>query len=312
VLQAPVARDQRTVVATSQLVDDLLRRCSEESSTYWSWCGQLVGVFGRSLTVEWSKLHPDALIAEGLQARAALDAEFIGPSARRRQALVAEYRAGDLTEEDLPRDLVTMLELHRDPAWDDELPLREVAVFLMAATQTTTQAFPHLIVQLEAWLAENPTYRPMISSDETFLRRAAYETLRLFVASPARIRRATRDVVLASGREVPSGTRLALFFRPASADASIFGDHADRFDPTRDLPQVAPWGLAFGGGTHMCVGRPLVTGVGSRGESDGTIVLVARALYDAGLALDPDRPPLRDETTYYDAFESVAVVLRNL
>ena len=85
-----------------------------------------------------------------------IDARYFGPSAQRRQSLIAQLRDGTIDEADLPTDLVTMLYLHWDPEWDEQLPLREVCVFLMAATQTTSQSFPHLIIQLEQWLSDHP------------------------------------------------------------------------------------------------------------------------------------------------------------
>jgi cytochrome P450 len=271
-----------------------------------------VATFGRALTAEWAKEDPDGLIRQGTQARRRIAEDFYAPSAARRSAMVQEYRSGTRDADSLPADLITMLLLHLDPDWDEDLPLREVSVFLMAATQTTTQAFPHFIIQLEKWLDEHPGHRQDIMGDQEFLRRAAYEALRLFVASPARIRRATEDVVLNSGRHISADERVALFFRSASASAPVFGANPEVFDPRREYSGVAPWGLAFGGGAHACIGRPMVTGVGSRGQSDGTIVHIARALYRAGLRLDPDREPVLDATTYYDAYESVPVLFGNL
>jgi cytochrome P450 len=235
------------------------------------------------------------------------NAEFFEPSWRLRGEQVDRFNAGQLAREELPLDLLTMIHLHRDETWDDDLPLRESAVFLVGATQTTSQAFAPFVINFEGWLDEHPEDRALISSDPEFLRRATGESLRLFVAAPARIRRATTDVVLGSGRRVCEGERIALLFLPANKGEEHFGVQADEYDPHRRPVNASQWGLAFGAGAHACIGRPLVTGIGSQSRSDGTMVTIARRLYAAGLELDPDRPPRFDENTYYTTYASVPV-----
>jgi hypothetical protein len=132
----------------------------------------------------------------------------------------------------------------------------------------------------------------------------------MFVASPVRIRRALEDVTLKSGRTIKAGERVGLLFLDANQNAEMFGETANRFDPNRELTTRAPWGLAFGTGPHSCIGRPLVTGlVSSNRQVDGTMVVMARRLYDAGMRLDPSKPVLRDKGTFHVAYADVPVVL---
>jgi hypothetical protein len=45
---------------------------------------------------------------------------------------------------------------------------------------------------------------------------------------------------------------------------------------------------------------------------DGSMVTVARRLYEAGLELDPDHPPVPDTTTHYDIYVRVPVKFTRL
>lgn len=266
--------------------------------------------FARALTVEWSTDDREITIADGLRARAEFVEDFFARSSARRRDLVARYKAGLISKEEVPQDLITLLYLHWDEAWDAGLPLRETTLFLVGSTATTAQAFPHFIKHIESWMTEHPGDRHLIADDPQFLRQALFESLRLFVAAPARLRRSLREVVLKSGRKIAEGERVGLLFQPANADPGIFGDDAMTFNPFRTPEGSTAWGLSFGGGEHACIGRPLVTGIhNSHDQTDGTMVVIARMLYQAGLSLDPDRPLVPDETTHYDMFESMPILL---
>ena len=78
----------------------------------------------------------------------------------------------------------------------------------------------------------------------------------------------------------------------ADRDVSVFGGDADIFDPHRyqRLPQrVKHFGVAFGGGAHVCLGRPLVMGRDTGVDSEGFQYLTLRRLLDAGV--EPDGIP---------------------
>ena len=94
-----------------------------------------------------------------------------------------------------------MLLLDWDPAWDADLPLREVTLYLSASTRTMIRLALHLVGHVARWVADNPGDAGR-TTDRMFLRRAAAETLRLHAALPAVVRRATADTVLISGRRI--------------------------------------------------------------------------------------------------------------
>lgn len=268
---------------------------------------------GAAATVEWSTEDHDEVLARGLAQREAFVEEFFGPSRRRRQELVAEYRAGTVAREDLPVDLLTLLYLHWDESWDDGLPLREATLFLVAATQTTTHTLPHVIVHLTEWLRDHPEDVGR-QHDPDFLRLMINESLRLHQPAPTLLRYATSAVTLASGREIAEGERVALLFVPANRQADVFGDDAHTFNPHRGAAAdgARPWGLTFGGGAHVCVGRPLVTGLAKRDgaqPTEGTMLRILRALYGANVELDPDDPPVPVETSSHDTYARMPVFL---
>ena len=266
-------------------------------------------------TVDWSLDDKDAVLARGHAARDEFQREFFEPSLNRRKKIIADARdRGDSPEaiNASAIDMLTLMVVHREDTWksDDMLLLREVNGFITGSTQTTANGFISLALRLERWFAKNPQDHALIDTDAEFLRRAAFESLRLTVAPPARIRTATEDVTLSSGRAIKAGDSVAMYFVPANMDAR-FGAHADEFDPRRKLPDgTPPWGIAFGAGAHTCPGRPLVTGsrnpMGKVGV-DGTLVSISRRFYGAGMELDPDRPRVHAPGTHYEIYSSVPI-----
>jgi len=274
-----------------------------------------VDQLGVGATVEWAVEDHGTMIHRILAVRDEFNREFFEPSVKRRKEIISRIQAGKLTHDSLPRDLLSLMYFHWDDDWDDELPLREATLFVVAATQTTTHAVPHLIRHLEEWFAEHSQDRAK-TSDKEFLKRAAAETLRMHLPSPALLRIANRDVLLSSGAKVCKDERVACLFAPANKDASVFGADANLFNPYREAGGSKPWGLAFGGGEHACIGRSLVTGLSARTDAtagtDGTMVNIASALYAAGIEIDIDDPPLYTATSHHDAYGRFPIILRNL
>ncbi|KWX68389.1 cytochrome P450, partial [Mycobacterium sp. NAZ190054] len=245
---------------------------------------------------------PAEVTAAAMDALARYKEEFFVPSMVRRKAMI---EAG----EEMPNDLISVMYSNWDDSWDEDLPLRESAVFMVAATQTTAASTVLLILRMDEWLKGHPEDRIAIFEDPAYLRHATYESLRRTVAQPARIRRAIQDVELSSGRKISAGERVALLFLPANTDPELFGADAERFNPRRGQHSKPEWGLAFSGGSHACIGRPMATG-NVKAETDGSVTALARRLYDAGVELVGE--PVRDQTTHYPVYDSVPVVLRNL
>jgi cytochrome P450 len=278
----------------------------------------LVDKLGEAVTVEWSTRDKQQVIREGFQTRDALVTEFLQPSLDRRRELVRRFKSGEIDKSALPTDLLTLLTLHGDDArpGDETYIWRESALFLVASAQTTTHTLPHVIIHLRDWCKEHPEDAPKVN-DPAFLRIAAGESLRLHQPAPTLMRIARKDTVLSSGRKIAKDERVALFFTPANRETHVFGPDANKFNPYRAVPAgLQPWGLTFGAGVHMCIGRPLITGMFNRTDdktgTEGTMVKILKTLYAYGVELDPDDPPKRMEASYHDAYSSVPIILRKL
>jgi cytochrome P450 len=264
-------------------------------------------------TVEWSKEPKEKVVARAAADQQAFYKEFFASSQARRAAAVERFQKGECDKSELPLDALTLMLLHKGEAWpdDESLRLREVCLFLTGGSQTTANGFSLFVLLLEDWLERHPEDRPLVLGDPNFLRRAVFESLRVSATVPARLRTATEDVTLASGRQIKKGENVALLSIPANmANEKMFGDDADQFNPHRKGDGLAPWGLTFGTGGHMCPGRPLVTGgrtMKAETEIDGSMVSMARAFYGAGMRLDRRGVPKQEAGSHYNNFASVPV-----
>ena len=241
----------------------------------------------------------DAKRREVAEALAAFDEEFLAPSVARRRAILERVAAGDASEEDLPRDVLTVLLRNAD---DLELPpdvvLRETCFFLLAGAHTSATAFVRTLDHVYE-LGEVGTVRAR--DDLGFLQRCVHETVRLQPSSPVAMRWALEDVDLPSGRHIATGDKVVIDLMAANRDPEAFGDAAEDFDPDRELPAgVAPWGLSFGLGMHACIGQEIAAGIDpmGRGIDDdhlyGLVPIAVQAVLRAGGRRDPDDPPQLD------------------
>ena len=145
--------------------------------------------------------------------------------------------------------------LHWNDDWDDELPLREATLYLVASSQTTTHAIPHLMIHLHEWFEEHPEdYAKRF--DREFLKRAGHEAIRLHLPSPALLRIALKDVTLSNESEISEGERVACLFTPANRDEKVFGADARKFNPYRDTASTETLGVCvWEENTHALAGH---------------------------------------------------------
>jgi cytochrome P450 len=192
-----------------------------------------------------------------------------------------------LDPSELPSDFLMLAAQRVDPAWNDPGQIERDALLLMgAAVHTTTNSLVWALQEVFEWAERHPS-RVGELADEQFILRAAQESLRLHPVVPALARRLTEKLDLPSGMELAEGTVALLRSGPASADTDAFGADAREFNPDRELSKrLSRFGLAFGQGTHMCFGMPLVIGTGG---VDGTLVYLLKALLDAGVRPDDSK-----------------------
>lgn len=118
---------------------------------------------------------------------------------------------------------------------------------LVGGNETTRNSINHTMIAF----AENPDQWDIVRADPGILAGAVREMVRC--ASPViHMRRtATRETEL-GGQKIGRGDKVVVFYPSGNRDEKVFAD-PDRFDITRPVRQH----LAFGSGTHVCVGSRL-------------------------------------------------------
>jgi cytochrome P450 len=257
---------------------------------------------GEGAAVEWSTTDTAPILASAMQAKDDLVQEFYGESKDRREGLVAQWRAGELAEDELPNDLLTIL-LKSYDHWDEDKLLRECVFFLIASASTTTHSAPHVLWELVQLVVTKPETGPRAAT-LSYLQRAVSEALRLHPPVPALLRVVAEDIQLRSGRQLRAGDNVAIDLNAVNRDASVFGESAEAFDPERSLGTRSHlYGASFGAGAHVCPGRLVAVGGGNGNierddQAAGVLVRLMEELYRHGVTIDPADPPaLRLDTT---------------
>ncbi|MEO8697405.1 MAG: cytochrome P450, partial [Acidimicrobiales bacterium] len=242
--------------------------------------------------------------------------QFFKPSLETRRALLDRFEAGSIEEQDLPRDVLTLLLRNQDRLdLPYEIVLREVAYFPWVGSHSTSMAFVFTMHEIFGWLAQHPDDWSRVR-DRAWLVQCAHEALRLHPASPEARRVALADVELTSGELIPRDADVSLGLATANRDHDVFGADADAFVPHRALPpDVHPWGLSFGSGAHACMGQELAGGLPADQDTPetthlfGAIVAMAHCLFCHGARPDPARPPKGDPNTSRPNFGEYWVLL---
>ena len=251
---------------------------------------------------------PEAVRALVRVAYAEFERDFVRPAAATRAALIERLRRGEMAEDDLPHDILTVLLLHReDPQMeldDDARVAREVATYLQGGTHTSAQTLVNALDLVFATGDEHMGIIDRIADDALFAQRVVQETLRLRPTTPKMKRRAEADTEIA-GRRVPKDSQVVFDIVAANQDPRLFGDHPERFDPDRTVDaSVQRWGLSFGGGPHQCPGRAVGGGfpvpADFHADDDhvfGLVALELQAVARRGVRPDPSAVPERDLRT---------------
>ncbi|KLO42402.1 hypothetical protein ABW17_12285 [Mycobacterium nebraskense] len=131
---------------------------------------------------------------------------------------------------------------------DDVVLVGQVMGLVNAGHETTTTVLTmglyHLLSNREQW--------DMLCADPGLAAAAAEESLRFDGPIKQLWRRATRDVEV-GGVPIPRGARIAIVNGSANRDESVFDD-SERFDIATKRDKA---NLAFGRGTHYCLGANL-------------------------------------------------------
>lgn len=279
---------------------------------------RVVMVFSEGATLVHSTRDRNAVREEVRAALAEFDTLFYQPSLARRRVFLARFAAREIGENELPRDVLTVLLQNEDRVeLSPDLMMREIAFYLQAGSHSTANATTHAFHDVTSWCAAHPADAARIATDRLFLQRCVHESLRLHPASPVAWRRPVCPVSLVGGEQAESSDRVVVDLAAANRDTSVFGPDAGDFNPHRGLPEgIAPWGLTFGVGVHTCLGRDLDGGLLPRANTDpathqyGIVPLLVAALLDRQARPDPLKPALRADHTERPNWGSYPILLQ--
>jgi cytochrome P450 len=275
----------------------------------------------QAFIVEFELDDHGPILERGMVAKEQFRDEFVQPAKERRQAEIDTLReAGDEAglEALEGTNLITQMLLHWDESWDDDLLVRESLLYLIASGHSTTTAITHAVKELSEWFDAHPDEYEL-RTDPDFLTKAAMETLRLHSPTPGILRRAIEPVEIEDHGGIVSlqpGDLVSGNISAASRDESHFGAGWNSFDPHREVERTTNrYGAAFGGGTHVCIGRQLVLGNYARGEAEGeyfgVFVRILRRLYEAGIRFPEGFRPQAAHSGH-DRYESFPVVFDDM
>ncbi|MEO1082558.1 MAG: cytochrome P450 [Pseudomonadota bacterium] len=272
---------------------------------------------GQAATIGQYRGDRTAIMQEITAAIDEFDQRFFAPSRQRREALLRSFRAGEIEEKALPRDILTVLLMNDEQLQlTHEVLMKEVAFFYLAASHTSVHSLVHAANEIFAWFKQHDGTPADLAADRLTLQRFVHESLRLHPSSPESWRRATCPVAV-DDAQVAEGSKVIIDLQTANRDRSVFGDDAAQFNPFRQRPpQVGPAGLSFGGGMHVCLGMHLVAGTVLRDANDydpdnhqyGTLATIIGELLARGMRPDPDRPPRKIEASERDVWAEYPVV----
>ena len=266
---------------------------------------RMLRLFGVSATLgqaierdkEAARLEIRAAVAE-------FDQRFFTPSVERRRQLINKLSAGEIREDDLPMDVLTVL--LRDVEGlqlDRDMLLHETAFYFLAGAHTSVHSLGHVVHHLLTWSDEHPEARAQLEASPALVQRFVHESFRLNPASPIAARIVLAPTEFLDGQRADTGDRVVISLRGANRNVERFGSDAAEFNPFRQLPRgVGETGITFGSGMHACLGKALAAGMLSttaagseQGQQLGMVTYIGHRLLTRGMARDPDREARLDK-----------------
>lgn len=277
---------------------------------------EMLRLFSRTATLAHSTQDREPIRRAAIEGLARFQRDYVDPSIARRQALIDSVARGELDEENLPRDILTVLLRNQDTVkLEEDVRVREMAFFALAGAHTSIHTLGHVMHEIFTWCAGHPEDWSRFETDPLFVQRAVHESIRLHPSSPIAARRALCPVHVA-GIDVPTDTRVNVDLQQANRDTTVFGADADLFNPHRSsAAKVPPYGLSFGLGMHACLGLNLAAGALPKPDTDpadhhyGTIAMIVRTLLAHHARPEPGSPPSKDTTTARDIWATYPVTL---
>ena len=265
----------------------------------------LVKIFSQGATLVHSKRPHEEVNNEVLIALEKFEKKFLSPSKKRREKLIKKFRNNEISEKELPRDVLTILLRNEDKInLNKDLIKREIAFYLQAGSHSTANSMTHALHEIFTWGENYPDEFERIKNDDLFLQRCVHDSMRLHPASPVAWRKSECPVKLENNLKLNKGDLIIMDLHKANQDKKIFGDDSDIFNPHRTIPKNQfLWGLTFGIGLHMCFGRDLDGGVVSNESTNpnthqyGIVTLLVKKILGEKGTPDPKIKPKVDINT---------------
>ncbi|NND02349.1 MAG: cytochrome P450, partial [Acidimicrobiia bacterium] len=252
---------------------------------------------------------PDAIRAAVKEAHVGFHEQFGVPSITRRLNMLEALERNEITEDDLPHDILTSLLRHRDdPALnltDDGVIVREAGTYLQGGTHTSSQTLINALDLMFDSRADHPDFWERTKTDLGFAQRVMHETLRLRPTTPQAKRRA-EEATSVGDTDIPQGALVILDLHTANRDPELFGEDAAEFNPDRNMTSRNPqWGLSFGAGPHICPGRKVAGGLQQAAPGDelpdghlfGLVAQMIQSVVQHDPARHPTKPQAKDDRT---------------
>ena len=265
----------------------------------------LVKIFSQGATLVHSKRSHQEVKEEVIDALENFEKDFLNPSKTKRKDLIDRFKKNEISKEELPRDVLTVLLQNEDNIdLTDDLIKREIAFYLQAGSHSTANSMTHALHEIFEWIKNDSDKLKKINDDPLFLQRCVHESMRLHPASPVAWRKPTCPIDLNDTINLKEDDLLIMDLFTANRNKEIFGEDADKFNPYRKLgPQQHLWGLTFGIGLHLCFGRDLDGGLIPEKDTNpnehqfGIVTLLIKKLFEHNVQRDPYKRPKEDEKT---------------
>ncbi len=262
---------------------------------------RLIRRFAEALMIAHTTQDPDHVRRDAAEALTIFDHEFLRPSIARRRELLA-----GLDGPDDPRSnqdvLMAVLARGDRAGLSQETVMHEIAVYVMAGSNSSTSTLLRTVHLTFDWLRSHPEDREKLARDKGLAQRFVMESLRLHPPSPDMLREATETFTTQSGVTIHSGEKVHIDTSKVNHDQEIFGEDADQFNPYREAPKGArPVGMSFGLGMHQCMGQRVAGGImaspeNRRGRPYGLVPAMFHALMERQVQPHPSRDPVAATT----------------
>ena len=258
----------------------------------------------------------DGVMNAGIAAKHVFVEEFYRPSLAYTEQQLERVAAGEISEEEVPLNLLQMIATRAHETYaDEDVGIKEAILFFVATTGTSAQAVLSTVEYLLDWFEKYPEDRACIE-DMEFVSNALQEALRLRAPFVPYITRLAVENFEAGDIKIKAGDEIQAWIARAGRDVAVFGVDANDFNPRREVPEgVSRYGMAFATGPHQCLGLRAV--LGNDGKS-GSHLRMVQGLFRAGIRRDPDHQvrllPLKhsdDPRDQIPTYISFPVILEN-